>query len=66
MRTLLKNALKKKYEGVIAECEANIEIYMRNPTGIGEHPDIVLAVDQQLTLMAEAQDKLSLIENWSD
>ena len=39
---------------------------MRNPTGIGEHPDIVLAVDQQLTLMAEAQDKLSLIENWSD
>ena len=51
MRTLLKNALVKKYEGVIAECEANIEIYMRNPTGIGEHPDIVLAVDQQLTLM---------------
>ena len=66
MRTILKNALVKKYEGVIAECEANIEIYMRNPAGIGEHPDIVLAVDQQLTLMAEAQDKLSLIENWSD
>ena len=64
MRSLIKDALEKKYIGVIAECNANIEIYMRNSVGIGEHPDILLAIDQQLALMAEAEDKLGLLEKF--
>ena len=34
MRTAILKALHKKYEGVIAEAEANIEVYLRNPAGI--------------------------------
>ena len=64
MRTLIKEALKKKYEGVIAECHANIEIYMRNSVGIGERPDIILAIDQQLALMVEARDKLAELDTF--
>ena len=33
----MKKALKLKYEGQIAEADANIEIYLKNPAGIGEH-----------------------------
>jgi len=44
----LIKALKRKYKGQMAEAEANIAVYMNNPAGIGEHPDIVDAIDSQV------------------
>ena len=61
MRAAILKALHKKYEGVIAEAEANIEVYLRNPAGIGEHPDIIAAVDGQFQMIAEAKEKLELL-----
>ena len=61
MRTKILTALYKKYEGIIAEAEANIEVYLKNPAGIGEHPDIIAAVDGQFQLIAEAKEKLELL-----
>ena len=58
MSNTILMALEKKYESQIAEATANINVYMDNPAGIGEHPDVVAAVDSQVTLMAEAEDKL--------
>ena len=62
MREKILNALKNKYMGIIAECEANIEVYLENPVGIGEHPDIIAAIDIQMTILAEAEDKLHALE----
>ena len=31
-------ALKKRYEAQVAESVATINIYLKNPVGIGEHP----------------------------
>ena len=64
MRTAILKALHKKYEGVIAEAEANIEVYLRNPAGIGEHPDIIAAVDGQFQMIAEAKEKLDLLSEF--
>ena len=58
-------ALEKKYEADIAEAEANIGVYITNPAGIGEHPDLVAAVDSQVAKAAEAKDKLdTLRKGW--
>tara|TARA_A100000172_G_scaffold67038_1_gene46754 strand:+ start:258 stop:464 length:207 start_codon:yes stop_codon:yes gene_type:complete len=54
-------ALESKYLAAIAEAEANIGVYMDNPAGIGEHPDVTAAVDSQIAIMAEAEDKLETI-----
>ena len=62
MREKILNALKSKYMGIIAEAEANIEVYLENPVGIGEHPDIFAAIDIQMTILAEAEDKLHALE----
>ena len=62
MREKILNALKSKYMGIIAEAEANIEVYLENPVGIGEHPDIIAAIDTQMTILAEAEDKLHALE----
>jgi len=58
-------ALQKKYEAEIAAAKANIQVYIENPAGIGEHPDLVSAVDSEMSKLAEAEDKLeSLMDNF--
>ena len=58
MAKTLREALIIKYEGEIAEAKANIQVYLANPVGIGEHPDIVAAIDTQIERMAHAEEKL--------
>ena len=55
-------ALRKMYEAEIAHAQANIEVYLKNPAGIGEHPDLVAAVDDQIDKMAHAEDKLEILK----
>ena len=58
MREIIINALRLKYKGVMAEAQANIEFYLENPAGIGEHPEVLAAIDSELLKLAEARDKL--------
>jgi hypothetical protein len=58
----LREALKLKYQGEIAAAKANITIYMNNSVGIGEHPDIIGAIDEQLNLLCTAEEKLNAVE----
>ena len=62
MNELMK-ALRKKYESDIAVAKASIEVYLKNPAGIGEHPDIVEAVNSQVQHIADAEDKLEVLLN---
>ena len=66
MRRQIKDALIKGYGGEIAKAKANIEVYMRNPVGIGAHPDIVAAIDSEVEKAATAQEKLDFVETLSD
>jgi hypothetical protein len=59
----LLDALSKKYEGDIAIAQANIKVYMANPAGIGEHPEIVQALDIEIEKLAAADEKLQAIKN---
>lgn len=63
----LLDALRKKYEGEIAAAKANINVYVTNPVGIGEHPNLVAAVDSEVEKLADATDKLNvLIKTYPD
>ena len=62
MIELLK-ALEQKYLAAIAEGEANVGVYLSNPAGIGEHPEITAAVDTQIERIAEAKDKLEVLRD---
>ena len=57
-------ALQKKYEGEIAVAKANVQVYINNPAGIGEHSNVVQAVDEQISLIAGAEDRLHVLEKW--
>ena len=58
MREMLIGAARTYYMGMINKHMANMEVLLTNPTGIGEHPDLVAAVDFEVTKLAEAEDKL--------
>jgi hypothetical protein len=58
----LKHALVKYYEGLIAKHRYNVEVYLTNPAGIGEHSDIIEAVDIELGHLVDAQDKLEAVK----
>ena len=57
----LKDALILKYQGDIATAKANISVYLTSPVGIGEHPDLISAIDTEMEKAAEADDKLTFL-----
>jgi len=61
MKQELLLALRKRYEADIAAALANIEVYRTNPTGIGDHSNIVSAVDSEVEKLADAADKLNAL-----
>ena len=60
----LINALRLKLEGEVAVARANIEVYMTSSVGIGEHPDLVAAIETQFDVIANARDKLDAIDEF--
>ena len=50
-------ALRKKYEGEIAVAKANINVYTTNPVGIGDHSDLVAAVDSEVERLSNFTDR---------
>ena len=61
MKGLLE-ALELKLEGEVAVAKANIEVYIVTSVGIGEHPDLVGAIEEQLAKLAEAEEKLETLQ----
>jgi len=62
MRKTILNAVIANAEGNLAVHKTNVEVYLQNPAGIGEHSDIVEAVIAEVEKMAHWQDVIDIIE----
>ena len=58
------SALRSRYEADVAEADATINIYLTNSVGIGEHPQHIEEVDKLVNKIAEAKDKLEVLEDF--
>ena len=63
-RLKMIKALQDKYDAIISECEVTIEIYLTKPVGIGEHPQHIEEVDKLVNKIAEAEDKIAVLERF--
>jgi len=63
---LILKSLRSKYESEIDCARTNIEVYLQQPVGVAEHPDIIASVDTQMNIMAEARDKLQELDLMED
>ena len=64
MREQLIAALKAHAQGEIAMHKANVEVYLQNPVGIGEHPDITQAMQEELDKIARWDDQLNVLSKY--
>ena len=64
MRKQLLNALMAHAQGEIAMHRANVEVYLTNPVGIGEHPDVTEAIQQELDKIARWHDQIDVINTY--
>ena len=64
MKDPIVQALYQKYKGHIAEAKANVDIYLHNPAGIGEHPDLLTEVDKYVELLESASGKLEVLNKY--
>ena len=64
MRRAILNALRAKYEAEIAEADATANIYLDNSVGIGEHPQHIEEVDKLIEKIANAKEKIDVLEEF--
>jgi len=64
MRDQLIRALLAHAQGDIQKHVANVEVYLTNPAGIGEHSDITEAIETELNIIAKYQDQVDVINKY--
>ena len=62
MNDKLKTVLKKRYDAEIEDAKYKIKCYSEQELIFPEHPDITGEVDKLLMKIAEAEDKMAVME----
>ena len=57
-------ALLAHAQGDIQKHLANVEIYLTNPVGIGEHSNVMEAIEDELNMIAKYQDQIDVIQKY--
>ena len=64
MREQLLKALLAHATGEIAKHRANVEVYLTNPVGIGEHSDITEAIGIELDKISRYHDQVEAVNKY--
>ena len=64
MREQIIKALIAHAQGDIQKHVANVEVYLENPAGIGEHSDIVESIEKEIDIIAKYHDQIEVIKTY--
>ena len=64
LRKQTLDALRSQCKGNIDKARVNVEIYLHNPVGIGEHPDVLAAIQDQIDTIAKEVERLEVIDTY--
>tara|TARA_B100000214_G_scaffold116443_1_gene82239 strand:- start:74 stop:289 length:216 start_codon:yes stop_codon:yes gene_type:complete len=62
MRNQIISALLAHAQGDIQKHKMNVEVYLTNPAGVGEHTDILESIEKELDIIAKYEDQVSVIK----
>tara|TARA_B100001113_G_C21076432_1_gene607847 strand:- start:445 stop:678 length:234 start_codon:yes stop_codon:yes gene_type:complete len=62
LRKQTLEALRSQCKGNIDKARVNVEIYLHNPVGIGEHSDVLAAIQDQIDVIAKEEERLEVID----
>jgi len=64
MKEQLIKAAFMHAEGELERAKTNVMVYMNQSVGIGEHSDIVEAIQEELDKMAASCDRMEMLERF--
>ena len=66
LRKNILDALEADARGSIETARMNVEVYLHNPVGIGEHPNVMAAIQEQLDVIAEQTERIDVLNKYFD
>ena len=64
MKRAIIDALEARYEAQILETDATLKIYFESSVGIGEHPQHIDEVDKLIDKIANAEEKIKVLQQF--
>ena len=64
MKKQMIQALKHHAIANVHLHKTNIHVYFANPAGIGEHSDVMGAIDGEINAIAQAHEKIQIINHY--
>jgi hypothetical protein len=58
------DALRAEAQGSIQKARVNVEVYLHNPVGIGEHSDVLSAIQVQLDVISEQEERIQVLDKY--
>ena len=57
-------AMIEHAKGHIAKHKANVEVYFHKAAGVGEHPDILEAIEKELNIISMYHDQIEMLKKY--
>ena len=64
LKLALIQALEDKYNAQISEANATLKIYLEQSVGIGEHPQHIEECDKLIEKIANAEEKIKILQEF--
>ena len=64
MRKQMIEAIRTHAQAHIEKHRMNVEVYLNNPVGVGEHSDIMDTIEKELNQMAEYMDQIEVLDKY--
>ena len=64
LRRQMLDAVRDHAQAHIDKHRMNVEIYLTNPVGVGEHSEVMDEIEKQLEQMAKYEDHLEMLDKY--
>ena len=64
MKSQIIKSLRNHAIAHINKHRVNVEVYLNNPVGVGEHGDIMDTIEKELDEMAKYEDQLEILDKY--
>ncbi|WP_124981549.1 hypothetical protein [Nonlabens xiamenensis] len=64
IRERMIDALIQHAKGQIIKHKMNVEIYLNQPVGIGQHPDVMDAIEKEIQAIGKYHEQIEVISNY--
>jgi hypothetical protein len=48
----------------IKKHKANVDVFLENPAGVAEHPDVLETIEKELEIIAKYDDQLNMLNKY--